>query len=242
MYPEDKIKKDSITVPKKFDLDIFASPNVNNYFSTESIIDSRLNSFSKKSEVNLSYGIGITYAYSEKISIRFGLSNINLNTITKTAPIKARNYDGIIYNEIVSNETILLAATALATNKKEPTSMDIIHHISYIEIPMSIKYKFLDKQIGLKSSVGFSYLFLNENKVNIITNSGYQQEIGKIKNISKNSYSINAGIELDYKVFNNATIFMEPMLQYQLKAFSDKMVNNSIFGLRIGLRYSLNND
>lgn len=241
MHPEDSIKEDSLNVNKKYYVDIFASPTVYGYFSNGGVFDSRLNSLSKNSEIKLSYGLGITYDASEKISFRFGISKINLSYTTLNAPVAGPNYNGIIYNAFVSNQTILKASNAMATNKNQPAAMDITHEISYTEIPLSIKYKFLDKIVGLKSSLGFSYLLLHENTVSIKTNSGYMQDIGKMKNLSTTSFSISAGLELDYLVFANAKIFMEPMLNYQLKAFSERVAKSYIFGLHVGVRYSFNN-
>jgi hypothetical protein len=241
MHPADSVNEDSLKVDKKFYVDIFASPTLYGYFSTAGVFDSRLNSLSKKSEIKLSYGLGITYDSSEKISFRFGISKINLSYTILNAPIDGTNYNSIVYNSFVSNQTILKASNAMATNKNELARMNITHEISYIEIPVTIKYKFLDKEIGMKSSLGFSYLLRYDDKVIIKTNSGYQQDIGKMKNLSTTSFSINAGLELDYSVFTNAKIFIEPMLNYPLKAFSESVAKPYIFGVHVGVRYSFNN-
>jgi hypothetical protein len=241
MHPEDSIKEDSLDVNKKFYVDIFASPTLYGYFSTAGVFDNRLNSLSKKSDIKWSYGLGITYDSSEKISFRFGISKINLSHTILNASIDGTNYNSIVYDAFVSNQTILKASNAMATNKNEPARMNITHEISYIEIPVAIKYKFLDREIGMKSSLGFSYLLRYDDKVIIKTNSGYQQDIGKMKNLSTTSFSINAGLELDYSVFENAKIFMEPMLNYPLKAFSESVAKPYVFGLHLGVRYSFNN-
>lgn len=238
MYPADSIKKENAEIYKKFYVDVFASPTMYGYFSKGSTLDSRLDSLSTKSEIKFSYGAGLTYDLSEKISVRIGYSKINISYITKNAPIDVSNYSGIDYNPNISNQSIL-------TSDHFPLNgaaiVDIIQKISYTEIPIEFKYKFLDKKIGMKSSFGFSFLYLNENKVSIKTDTGFSQDIGKTRNLSGTSISVNLGLEMDYPLFKNTKIFVEPMFNYQIKAFSNSDFKPYFFGIHTGIRYSLNN-
>lgn len=241
MYPKDSIKKESAEIYKKFYVDVFASPTLHGYFSKGSTLDPRLDSLSKKSEIKFSYGVGLTYDLNEKITVRIGYSKVNISYVTKNAPIDVSNYSGIEYNPNVSNQTILAASNAIVTEIIFPSKMDITQKISYTEIPLEVKYKFLDKKIGLKSSFGFSYLLLDENKISIKTANGFSQDIGKTKNLSGTSLSVNLGLEMDYPLFRNTKIFVEPMLNYQVKAFSNSDFKPYFFGIHTGIRYSLNN-
>ena len=238
MYPADSIKKENAEVYKKFYVDVFASPTMYGYFSKGSTLDSRLDSLSTKSEIKFSYGVGLTYDLSEKIAVRIGYSKVNISFVTKNAPIDVSNYSGIDYNPNISNQSIL-------TSDNFPLNgaaiVDIIQKISYTEIPIEFKYKFLDKKIGMKSSFGFSFLYLNENKVSIKTDTGFSQDIGKTRNLSGTSISVNLGLEMDYPLFKNTKIFVEPMFNYQIKAFSNSDFKPYFFGIHTGIRYSLNN-
>ena len=148
MYPKDSIKKDSSKIYKKFYVDFLASPTIYGSFSKGSTLDRRLDSLSKKSEIKFSFGVGLTYDLSEKLSVRIGYRKINVSYVTKNVPVNANNYSGITYNPNVSNQFIFTAS-----NGSE--KMDITQKLSYTEIPLQVKYKFLDKKIGLKSSFGF---------------------------------------------------------------------------------------
>ena len=237
MYPKDSIKEDSAKIYKKFYVDVFASPTLYGYFGKNSTLDSRLDSLPKKSEIKFSYGVGLTYDLSEKFSIRIGYQKIDISFTTKNAPIDVSNYSGIDYNPNISNETILNASQEI----NSPNKMDITQKISYTEIPVEFKYKFLDKKIGIKSSLGFSYLLLDENKVSIKTANGFSQDIGKTRGLSQTSLSVNLGVEMDYPLFKNMKIFVEPMFNYQIKAFSNSDFKPYIFGIHTGIRFSLNN-
>lgn len=234
MYPKDSIKKDNSEIFKKFYIDVFASPTVYGYFTKGSTLDTRLDSLLKKSEITISYGIGLTYDLTEKVSVRIGYSKVRISYITKNVAVNIPNYNGIEYIPNVSNQTIYAASN-------DSEKMDVTQKISYTEIPFEVKYKFLDKKIGMKSSVGISYLLLDENKVSITTNNGYSQNIGKTNNLSGTSLSVNFGLELDYQLFKNTKIFVEPILNYQIKAFSNSDFTPYIFGIHTGIRCSLNN-
>ncbi|MDN3676227.1 hypothetical protein QWY90_02760 [Flavobacterium paronense] len=234
MYPKDSIKKDSAKIYKKFYADVFASPTMYGYFSKGSSLDRRLDSLTKKSEIKFSYGIGLTYDLTENVSVRIGYSKVNISYVTKNAPVNTNNYSGISYNPNISNGTIYGASNG-------SDKMDITQEISYTEIPLEVKYKFLDKKIGLKSSFGFSYLLLDENKISIKTDNGFSQEIGKTKNLSGTSLAVNLGLEMDYPLFKNTKIFVEPLLNYQIKAFSNSDFKPFLFGIHTGIRYSFNN-
>lgn len=241
MYPKDSLKKDSTIIYKKIAVDAFVSPTLYGYFAKGSSLDRRLDSLSKKSEIRFSYGFGLTYDLTEKISIRIGYSKIGISYVTKNAPIDTDNYRGIAYNPNISNETILIASQAtdiaIGTNNR----MDITQKISYTEIPLEVKYQFLDKKFRLKSSFGFSYLLLDENKVSVKTDTGFSQDIGKTKDLSGTSVSVNLGLEMDYPLFKDTKLFVEPMFNYQIKAFSNNDFKPYVFGIHTGIRYTFNN-
>lgn len=239
MFPKDSTKKDSAKIYRKFYVDAFMSPTLYGYFSEQSTLDRDLDSLPKKSEIKFSYGFGLTYDLTERVSVRIGYRKVNISYLTKNAPIgvnmpDTNNFTGISYNPEISNTSIYIASDGSET-------MDITQKISYTEIPLEVKYNFLTKKLGLKSSFGFSYLMLNENKVSIKTPNGFSQDIGKTKNLSGTSVSVNLGLEMDYPLFKNTKIFVEPMFNYQIKAFSDGNFKPYVFGIHTGIRYSFNN-
>ncbi|MES2411658.1 MAG: hypothetical protein V4535_09480 [Bacteroidota bacterium] len=241
MYPKEK--KDSLPVLsyRKFDFDVFISPTYYGFISKGSTIDRRLDSLPKKAEMKFSYGVGLTYGLSDKLSVRIGYSKVILSYVTKNAPIGTSNYNGIDYKPNISNETIFAAHNAIVTEVVFPANMDVTQNISYTEIPLEVKYKFLDKKFSLKSALGVSYLFLNENSVSIKTTNGFRQDIGKTKGLSKTSLSVNLGAEADYPLFKNMKIFVQPTFNYQINASSNSNFKPYYFGIHTGIRYSFNN-
>ena len=233
LHTKDSVRKDSSKIYRKFDLDVSVSPTYYSNFTKNSTLDNRLNSNTKSGGIKWSYGIGLSYDLTEKISVRIGYSKTNLSFTTKNASINVANYDGIIYNASTSNQSIYSAS-----NNAE--RMNITQEISYSEIPLEVSYKFYDKKIGLKGTVGFSYLYLNDNSVTIKTSNGFNQEIGKTNDLSKTALSINIGAGIDYKIFKNTKIFIEPMFNYQIKAFTKNNYKPYYLGIHTGIRYSFN--
>lgn len=240
--PKDSTKTDSAKTRRKFYVDAFASPTLYGTFSNGSILDKTLDSLPKNSEMKFSYGIGLTYDLTERLSVRIGVRKINISYITKNAYFSmgpegnANNYSGIDYYPNVSNQTIIMASAG--EQQMEWPKLDITQKLSYIEIPFEIKYKFIARKLAIKSSFGFSYLMLSENKISIVTLNGFSQEIGKTRNLSNSSFSANLGMEFEYPLFKNTSLFMEPMFNYQLKASSGGNYKPYIFGINTGIRYS----
>ncbi|WP_333599448.1 outer membrane beta-barrel protein [Flavobacterium sp.] len=233
MYPKDPTKKDSIDEShRNFDIDVFVSPTLYGSFPNKSMFDTRLDSLSRSSKIQFSFGVGISFNLTERISFRLGFQKTNASLITKGAAVNTANYNNIGYNSNVSNQSIYAASNNAQT-------MDITQKISYTEIPMEVKYKFLDKKIGVKGIFGFSYLLLNDNEVSIKTDTGFSQTIGKTSSLSKMAFSANFGIGLDYQIAKKLKLILEPMFNYQLKTFENNTnVKPFVFGIRTGIQYS----
>lgn len=233
--PEDKTKKDSTETTKgfaKFHVDVFVSPTHYGYFGNLSTLDRRLNSNAKSTEMEWNYGAGLSYQLTERTSIRIGYSRIKLNYTTKNALIDTPNYSRIEYKQDVSNESIFAATNGAET-------MDITQNLTYTEIPLEGRYRFLDKKIGLNAIFGFSFIILNENSVSVTTDNGFRYNIGKTKDIFDTSVSANIGLGIDYTIFKNAKAFIEPTLNYQAISFENSSYKPYYFGLHVGIRYAL---
>ena len=232
LNPEEKTEKDSLDIRHNFEIDLFLSPTFYGSFSNKSSLDSRLNANSKSSIVQLSYGLGISFNLTDKLSTRLGLGLTNLSLETKNATVNTTNYTNIDYSNSISNQTIYI-------NSNYAETMNIAQKISYIEIPIEVKYKFIDNKIGVKGILGFSFLYLNQNKINIVTDTGFSQTIGTTSNLVKGTMSGNIGLGFDYKLNKKLKIIIEPIFSYQFKTFEYyNDIEHYSFGIRTGLQYS----
>ncbi|WP_284651476.1 hypothetical protein [Flavobacterium terrisoli] len=235
LKPEEKKEKDSTKTDPgftKFYVDTFVSPTHYGYFSNFSTLDKDLNANATSTDIEMNYGFGLSYQLTEKVLIRIGYSRIKLNYTTKDAIIDTANYSGIKYKPGINNQSILAASNGAET-------MDITQNITYTEIPLEMRYRFLDKKFGMHAIVGFSFVIRNDDTVTIKTDNGYTQNIGRTKGLLETSVSTNIGFGVDYKIFNKTTFFLEPTLNYQAISFEKSDYKPYYFGLHIGFRYAL---
>ncbi|MGV9003199.1 hypothetical protein [Flavobacterium sp.] len=234
MFPERLTKKDSSFNYKNFEIDIFLSPTIYSTFSNKSLLDNRLDNASKKFNVQTSFGLGLSYNFSEKISVRIGYGISNYSLTTSNVLINTSNYSYIDYDENSSNQSLFVAS-----NNSE--TMQITQKISYSEIPVEVKYLLLNKKVSVEGIAGFSFLYLNKNEIIIKAENGFSKSIGQTSNLMKTNLSVNVGLGLNYKLNNRLKLILEPVVNYHLNTFQN---SNSAkpysFGVRTGLRYSFN--
>jgi hypothetical protein len=236
--PELKIaleeKKDSLS-DKKSGLYVFAygSPTYSGMLSKNSPLDNRLTNNPKSTEMNWSYGVYLGYESDYKWSLRLGIGKMNMSFITENAAANTADYRNINYSKNTTNATIY-------TDTNFSETMTITQDISYTEIPLEVKYNFYDKKFGISSIVGFSYLFVDENVISIKTANGSNFDIGSTKNLSENTFTINAGFEMYYNLSKKLKFNVEPLFKYHPIDYKNNSnpVNPYSFGIQTGLQFS----
>jgi len=96
--------------------------------------------------------------------------------------------------------------------------------MSYIEVPIELKYAVIDKKIGVNVIGGVSTLLLTENSL-LLDSPALTTELGEATNINDLSFSTNIGLGIDYKLSDQLEFNLEPMLKYQLNTFSGNTGN-----------------
>jgi hypothetical protein len=96
--------------------------------------------------------------------------------------------------------------------------------MSFVEVPVEVKYALLDKKLGINVIGGVSTLLLTENSI-ILDSPELFTELGEATNINDVSFSTNFGIGIDYQFSKEIEFNLEPMLKYQLNTFSGNTGN-----------------
>src|SRR5690606_19301157 len=215
-----------------------AAPVFFNSLGKGSSIDPQFNSNSKSSETNMSYGVSASYAVNNRVSVRSGINKVNLGyntnnvvairtmgiqssmntlanvkTVSNPASLSPGNFY-ILSNQNFANKSSENFAATSGIN----TSIN--QSLSFIEIPLEIKYLLSDKKLGVNVIGGFSSFFLSDNALHS-TFDGAKVFIGEASNINKTSYSANLGFGLDYKVSKKFNLNLEPMFKYQINTFNN---------------------
>ncbi len=212
-----------------------AAPVFFNSLGKGSSIDPQFNNNSKSSETNMSYGISASYAINNKISVRSGINKVNLgyntNDVVLVQSLNGRSSISVLKNvrpEINNTASdVSVLSTQNFANKSSQSfatttgiNASINQSLSFIEIPLEIKYLLSDKKLGVNVIGGFSSFFLSDNELSSDF-EGNKTHIGEASNINKTSYSANFGFGLDYKVSKKINLNLEPMFKYQINTFND---------------------
>ncbi|MCG2610320.1 PorT family protein [Flavobacterium sp. SM15] len=218
--------------------------NLNGYGST---IDSKFDNNSKSYLTKMSYGAGVKYALNEKWAIQTGVSTVNFEYNTNDITFYHSNR-----NNGLEHVTPNGAGTGIVVENPDPKGIaydsggivttrfvgDINHRISYVEVPMQLNYKLLNKKFGIDVIGGFSTLFLNENRVSVVS-AETSIHIGEANNLNRIHFSTNAGLGFHYNFMKALQVNFEPMFKYQINTFKSESDNFKPYfiGLYSGISY-----
>lgn len=216
-----------------------------------SSIDPQFSENSKSGDVNLSYGVKVSYAITEKLSIRTGINKVDLSYSTNDIEFAIASASGGLQS-IDSKSKGYAVAVGTRGSLQQPSSNlptmtedgtvivprngvipgTMQQELDYFEIPLELKYSLLNKRFGLNIVGGMSTLLLNSNQVSVLSD-GFQTEIGSANNLNNLSFSTNVGFGFDYKLSNRFVFNLEPMFKYQLNPYSDNNIDFKPFYLGV---------
>ena len=226
---------------KKWTISPNASPVYYNSITNGSPIDEAFADNSKVGEVNLSYGINVGYDVSKRLTVRSGIHKVdysyNTQDIALVPSINGNALSTIAFRnngaafEIKDRgapSDILYSLYQLPTAESSIFEKQIEgklnQRMSYIEVPVELKYAVLDKKLGVNVIGGVSTLLLTENSISVDSPELFA-ELGEATNINTVSFSTNIGLGIDYKISEKLEFNVEPMLKYQLNTFSGNTGN-----------------
>ena len=220
--------------------------------SEGSSIDPSFADNSQSSDVNISYGIGVSYALSEKLKIRSGVNNVNLSYSTGglelgdgpiSAALQSINYNNS-GNVVVAQDIGTFAMQdsngvfGEITPKSAGNEAFINQNISYYEVPLELSYALVNKKFGIDVIGGVSTLFLGDNEVSV-TAGEFNETLGSANNLSGLSFATNVGLGMHYNLSKKFKFNVEPMFKYQLNPYTDSAVDFQPFyvGVYTGLSF-----
>lgn len=228
------------------------APVYYNTLTEGSSIDGSFADNSQSGDVNISYGVAVSYAVSNRLSIRSGINNVNLGYSTgglelgegdTNAALRNINYNGSGQVIIPQDE-----GTFASQNNEEgfgnitPKSTNgeafINQNITYYEVPLELKYSLFNTKLGVNVIGGLSTLFLGDNEITVSAGD-FSETLGEANNLSNVSFSTNVGLGFDYKFSEKFKFNVEPMFKYQLNPYTDSSVNFQPYyvGVYTGLSY-----
>jgi hypothetical protein len=110
----------------------------------------------------------------------------------------------------------------------------------YIEVPLIIRYKIIDKIVDINLIGGLGANFLVGNNVYLMYENS-KDVIGKTNGVNDINYSGSLGFGLEYPMLNSVNILIEPSIKYYLNPIN---ANSSVeshpysIGIYTGVSYS----
>ena len=229
-----------------------ASPVYFNSLAQGSSIDQQFDSNSKNYATTLSLGIAGSYAINNKLSLKTGVNNINIsyntndvlfdarmNNVENNIPTISRNPEAsnMVFSSKVGNVETLSGDVENVIIENNVGALQ--QNISYIEVPLELSYKLLDKKFGIEVIGGMSTLFLNQNNISLVAN-GVEMEVGRANNLNNIHFSSNVGLGFKYSFWKSFNANFQPMFKYQINTFSENSGNFKPYfiGLYTGVSFS----
>ncbi|WP_310991587.1 outer membrane beta-barrel protein [Aequorivita marina] len=215
------------------------APVYYNSLGSGSSIDPSFTDNPQKGDVNMSYGVQVSYALNNRLSVRTGVNNVDLSYSTSDIIVGSGPVSSALRSVDYGGKQIVITAIDRATFESAATSTNdfgdittkstqgdarLIQNLNYYEVPLELKYAVIDSKFGLNVIGGVSTLFLGNNEVSVKADN-FNSVLGEANNLSSVSFSTNVGLGLDYKLSKKFTFNIEPMFKYQLNPYTDSSVN-----------------
>ncbi len=216
--------------------------------SQGSPIHSSFQNNAKSGNVNLSYGLAVTYDISKKVRLRSGVHKVDFGYDTRDVSFSSSlngATNGIIDNidYSLSSRNLVVRSNTRSGKIASEMAQDVsgpdpslngkmVQEFGYLEVPMELTYQILDKKLGVNVIGGVSSLFLVNNSV-ILESDGIATEMGEANNLNDLNVSTNFGIGISYQVNNTLQLSLEPMFKYQLNTFSEAAGNFQPFSMGV---------
>jgi len=205
-----------------------------------SSIDPMFSDNSQSGDVNLSYGVQVSYDVSDKIAIRSGINNVNLSYATgdleiASAPLALglknidyganRNTITTVFDKgsIGSSMGPSTEGLGAVTPKSTGGNAELSQRISYYEVPLELKYAVLDTKFGINVVGGMSTLFLGTNEI-VVNDGDFRTVLGEANNLNSISFTTNIGLGFNYQLSKKFKFNIEPMFKYQLNPYTNSSV------------------
>lgn len=241
---------------KKWSLNAAVAPVYYNTLGEGSPIHSNFATNSKSGEVNMSYGVNLAYSVTKKLKIRSGVHRVDLgyttNDIAFSSSLSSSTSDmieNIDYGDNAVNLVVTSTARGGGNGALEELRSDIVadsparngqmrQQMRYLEIPVEMQYRFIDKKFSLDLIGGFSSLMLIDNQVSL-SSEGRVTTMGEANNVNPFNFSTNLGVGLGYQLGEQWSLSVEPLFKYQLNTFDGEAGNFQpySFGVYSGINF-----
>ncbi len=194
------------------------------------------------------YTTGLTFGYkiSDRLTIHSGIGLASMGQTITGVDVFAglSDFYSVKSNYLYSVETasgVILAGNTdlyLADNNDRVSSLvqgnmadpskyplkqvgdDIQQVFRYLELPLMLRYKVIDRKVGLNLSGGLAYGFLVDNSA--YTGEGSDMvRVGHTEGMNSHNLSSQLGLGMEYNITSNISFNLEPVFKYYVTPLSN---------------------
>lgn len=222
-----------------------------------------------KEQPVVSYSGGVSFAYkiNKRLSVQSGLyfsslgnelsgissysgfyiydrtkNDHNFEVLTTNGTVYTNASDVFLIDKI----STIRVRTPYTSDVFDPTKANLKYldnsltqNFSYLELPLILKYRLVDRTLGFNVIGGLSSNFLVNNGV-YSTLNGAKYQVGKTEGVNPISFSSSLGMGMEYNLSKKLSLNLEPTFRYYINPFTgiDGMrVHPYSFGVFSGLSY-----
>jgi hypothetical protein len=223
---------------------------------------------SEQSMVSYSGGVALAYKVSRRLSIQSGLyysslgqsidginsysgfqpydntkGDRNFEVLTTRGTVYTNNADVFLIANNGTGERVVTSYTKDVFDPKKsnlPFVNNSLHqNFSYLELPVVLRYKLIDKTIDFNLIGGVSYNLLIDNSV-YTTIDGNKYPVGETEGLSLLTLSSSLGMGMEYNISKKFSLNLEPTFRYFLNPYNEvtgSKIHPYSFGIFSGVSY-----
>jgi hypothetical protein len=245
----------------KWSVMAMASPT---YFSGFSSGQSSQLISSEQPAISYTGGFGVSYKINKRLSVQTGVyyaelgrevnginsfggfnaimdakSSHSFEVLTSSGTVFVSNPD--VYLAADPGKRVISDYNALDPNKTslQYLNNNIIQNFSYLQMPVVLKYKFIDRSLDFNIMGGMSYDLLLDNSVYTLAGSE-KYVLGTTGGLNQFTISSSLGMGMEYSFSKKISLNLEPTFRYYLNPFngsSGARVHPYSFGVFSGFSY-----
>ena len=261
--PDNTVRKE----PGRWSISALMSPTYQSRFGASE--NEAVSSLMASEEAVASYsgGLALSYKINKRLSIQSGVfyssvgkklsgisaysgfedhfytkGNPNFEVLTANGPVYTENNDIFLTDRMGSDR--VKSAFNNDVFDPEKAALNYIdnslrQNFSFLELPVILRYKIIDKTIDFNIIGGISSNLLVNNSVYASSESG-KMPVGKTEGLNILTFSSTLGMGMEYNISNSLSLNLEPTFRYFINPFSniaDPGIHAYSFGVFSGISY-----
>lgn len=212
-------------IASNWQVGLVVSPVFTSSTGEGSPIDKRFSNSEKSYDSQMSFGLAAQYNIDNRWKLKTGINKMNISMNTHNLYASQA-----MQGNHLSNVETSMPAQYIAINTSQPLASNfgisshaatVKHQMEFIEIPAEVAYVFFsDSKWNAHLAFGASSLFHINNTIHL-NFAASDINLGESSNVNKVHFSGNLGLGVQYTIWKEMALQIEPNLRYHLNSFDN---------------------